>query len=528
MTGIVFSQSLAHIVAVTDLMPYLMDVLDENLPKAAVTTNVRMGITAITAICGSVLSDACIGRYRMVLYSTIICIAGLSLLTFSASPKVSKNKSESTTTFRFALLLIALGKAGYSPMLKAFGADQLKSNAAEEDSKFTQRVNFWWCTGVNLGALAGIILLAIVESRHKWAIGYGVLAFTMFIAFWVFLCGKPDYTYVEPHGSILTRASHVFTAAFLNRNLDHPPDASLLYHGDNNNQLLPHTDDLRFLDKAAIIDSTYSTPEEQTMKWRLCTVTEVQETKLMIRMFPMWTTFLIYGLVKSLGYTFFLQQGSNMNRKFRHVKVPLPVLLIFTRYVSGQIIWLNKRLSKEYPRLRQVIDPKRQIGIGMLFAVFCCSTASSVEAKRLDVVKQYGLENKPKETLPISIFWLTPQFLLLGAMDGFTYPGIKGFFYDQVPESMKNFGPSFTASVVGVGSLLGVIVIVASDKVSKNGDTRWFADTFNRSHLDYFYQTLAVLSYINLLFYAYVASKYKYLKIEEDETEGDTADGMSF
>ncbi|KAK9117526.1 hypothetical protein Sjap_016473 [Stephania japonica] len=479
--GIVFSQSLAHIVAVTDLMPYLMDVLDENLPKAAVTTNVRMGVTAITAICGSFLSDACIGRYRMVLYSTII-----------SSPKVSKNKSESTTTFRFALLLIALGKAGYSPMLKAFGADQLKSSIAEEDDdKFKQRVNFWWCTGVNLGAFV-------------------------------------VYTYVEPRGSIFMRASHVFTAAFLNRNLDHPPDASLLYHGDNNDQLLPHTDDFRFLDKAAIIESTYSNPEEQTRKWRLCTVTEVEETKLMLRMFPMWTTFLIYGLVKSLGYTFFLQQGSNMNRKFRHVKVPLPVLLIFTRYVSGQIIWLNKRLSKEHPRLRQVIDPKRQIGIGMLFAVFCCSTASSVEAKRLDVVKQYGLENKPKETLPISIFWLTPQFLLLGAMDGFTYPGIKGFFYDQVPESMKNFGPSFTASVVGVGSLLGVIVIVASDKVSKKGDTRWFADTFNRSHLDYFYQTLAVLSYINLLFYAYIASKYKYLKIEGDEAEADTADGMSF
>ncbi|PIA51160.1 hypothetical protein AQUCO_01100180v1 [Aquilegia coerulea] len=525
--GLVLSQSLANIVAIANLMPYLMDVMEEKLPKAAATAIIRMGITAIMAIGGSYLSDAYIGRYNTVLCSTIIYVTGLSLLAVAASPKHS---SRHIITFQIGLFLIACGKAGQSPMLKDFGADQLKSGREEDnDYEIKKRVAIWWCMGATMGAFVGIILLLVAEGNQRWNLVYGLLAVTMSLAIGMFISGKPFYRYVEPCGSVLSCVSHVFVAAFLNRHLEFPLNVSQFNHGSGN-ELLPHTDGLRFLDKAAIMESLSTDPTEQENKWRHRTVTEVEETKLLIRMLPMWTTFLLYGLVNSLGSTFFLQQGSNMNRRLHHFKVPLPLFLLFTRYVSGQITWLNMRLSKNFPTLKQVMNPTRRIGIGMLFGVLCCSVASSVEAKRLNIVKQYNRQNKPKDTLPISVFWLLPQFLLLGAMDGFTYPGVKDFFYDQVPKSMRNFGPSFTASMMGVGSLLSVVVIAVIDKItSQGGRPSWFADTTNKSRLDYYYQTLTVLSYINLIFYAFVASKYTYTTPNAgNEPNVNIGDTMSF
>ncbi|XP_042487460.1 protein NRT1/ PTR FAMILY 5.4-like isoform X1 [Macadamia integrifolia] len=507
-------------------MSYLMDVLDEKLPQAAATANIRIGVTAMMEIVGAFLGDAYIGRYQTILYATIINVTGLSLLAVSASNLILKTRaftgSEQIAMFRVGLFLVALGKAGLAPTLKIFVADQLTSSSEElEDKQAKTRINFWWFTGVNLGAAAGIVLLAFVEGRQEWLMGYAVLALTMFVTLLVFIYGKSVYNCKVPCGSVLARASHVFVAAMFKRHLKCPPDACQLYRGDCSQ--LPQTTSLRFLDKAAIIESLSLSQdlEEQRNNWRLCSVTEVEETKLLLRMFPMWTTFLIYGLVRSLGSTFFLQQGSNMNRNLGSIRLPLPFLLIFSKFSSVQIGWHCKQFSKKLK-----FTSTRRIGIGMFFSVLCCCTASLVEIRRLGVVTQHGLLDKPKDTVPMSVFWLGPQFLLLGTMDGFVYFGIKNFFLGQVPESMRNFVPSFCASVIGTGSLLSVAVIAASDKSSRQGgQPGWLADTVNRSHLDYFFWILTILSCINLCFYGLVSSIYSYKKSsEEAELNGHFAD----
>lgn len=200
-----------------------------------------------------------------------------------------------------------------------------------------------------------------------------------------------------------------------------------------------------------------------------------------------------------------------MNRKLGHIIVPLPSLLIFSAISSviirGCCVKLSKKLSED--RSPPVMPPTWEIGIGMGFTVLCCGAAHMVETKRLGVVEQHHLADKPDHILPMSVFWLVPQFLLLGAMDGFSYPGIKRFFCSQVPESMKNFGPLFTESVIGIGNLLSVIVIVASDKGSRlRGQPSWFADTLNKSRLDCFYLTLTILSFIGFIFHRLVERTY--------------------
>lgn len=60
--------------AIANLMPYLIDVMEEKLPQAAATANLRTGITAIVAIFGAYVSDAYVGLYRLIFYSTLIYI----------------------------------------------------------------------------------------------------------------------------------------------------------------------------------------------------------------------------------------------------------------------------------------------------------------------------------------------------------------------------------------------------------------------------------------------------------------------
>ncbi|KAI3978034.1 hypothetical protein MKX01_032411 [Papaver californicum] len=499
--GLVFSQSLSHIVAISNLMP--------------------TGITAIMAIFGTYLSDAYNGIYRLIFYSTIIYIyiTGLLLLTLSAfklHPETTSayGSSDRLWVFRMALLLVALGKAGHTPMLKAFGACQLKSRGAEDDEsddKIHARLNCWWCIGVNIGAFCGILLLAIVEGRQYWIAGYGVLTLTMCIAFCIFVLGKPLYKCVEPRGSLLSRASRVLVAAFFKGHLDFPTDASQLYHGDGN-QLL-HTDSLHVLQvlgQGGHCRTPSSELNEDRTKRRLCTVMEVEETKLLLRMSPIWTTFLKLCSCEIFGEHFLSsarkQHGPKIQPRKRSTSIPLDIYQIQT--------------IKNIPRIRTSDTPIVRIGIGLIFGILCCSIASS----------RHELQDRPKETLPINVFWLTPQFMLLGAMDGFTYPGIKDFYYNQVPESMWSFGPSFTISVIGFGSLLGVIDIAATDKASKQGGrTSWFADSINKSRLDIFYLSLVILSCINLVFYGFLARKYTYKKaVSEDNPNSGIVDTMNF
>nr|GEV46979.1 protein NRT1/ PTR FAMILY 5.5-like [Tanacetum cinerariifolium] len=82
-------------------------------------------------------------------------------------------------------------------------------------------------------------------------------------------------------------------------------------------------------DKAAI-----KLPEEQEPKrWNVCSVGEVEETKIGIRMLPMWLTFIMIGIVLSIGNTYFLEQANHMDRKLVKIKVSNPIFLLVYDYI---------------------------------------------------------------------------------------------------------------------------------------------------------------------------------------------------
>lgn len=546
--GVEFSERLTYYAIASNLIIYLTTILHEGVATSAKNVNYWTGATTVLPLIGGFLADAYCGRYWMILVSSIIYILGLILLTLSVSlsalrpssddqchinAKCSKATTAQIGVFFFALYLISLGTSGHKPSLQAFGADQFDEEDKTEKLMKNSFFN-WWYFGLCGGTLLAVTVVSYIEDNISWGLGFGITTVAMVVAIVVFLYGTPLYRHRLPTGSPITHIAQVFVAAGRNRNLSTPADINLLYEkqdGDSiksGQRLLSHTDTLQFLDKAAImvqILSEHKTDHKngwiKPNPWKVCTVTQVEETKLILRMVPIWLSCLIFGITVAQGTTFFIKQGITMDRSMGpHFKIPPSSLLAFSTIAALVFIAIYDRLivplSKKLTGNDRGITVLQRIGIGMFLSVLCMVSAALVEKKRTHVASTHGLLETPKTVIPLSVFWLIPQFALLGVADVFTLVGLQEFFYDQVPDSMRSLGISFYLSAMGVGSFLSSLLITIVDRVSKRGEhSGWIVNNLNKSHLDYFYWLLAILGTLNLCCYVYIAHIYTYKKVKQ-------------
>lgn len=132
----------------------------------------------------------------------------------------------------------------------------------------------------------------------------------------------------------------------------------------------------------------------------------------------------------------------------------------------------------------------------------------------MQVARDHGLLDHPFEKLPLTVFILLPQYILLGAAEVFTSIGALEFFYDQAPDSMRSLGTAIFLSTIGIGNFLSSMLLSSIVKLtSLNGRQSWIVDNLNRCRLDYFYWLLAGVSAGNLCFFLILARWYKYKQV---------------
>lgn len=126
----------------------------------------------------------------------------------------------------------------------------------------------------------------------------------------------------------------------------------------------------------------------------------------------------------------------------------------------------------------------------------------------------------------MSIFWLLPQYILLGIADVFNAIGLLEFFYDQSPEDMQSLGTTFFTSGIGVGNFLNSLLVTMVDKITGEfGGKSWIGNNLNDSHLDYYYGFLLVISTANMGAFLWAASRYMYKKENVTVEVQDTVEG---
>ena len=81
-------------------------------------------------------------------------------------------------------------------------------------------------------------------------------------------------------------------------------------------QPLHHTDDMAWLDKAAVVPRGVSWPlAADPVPTDFVPVTQVEETKQMVRLMPLWCTLLVWNLCYAQKASIMVQQAEGMDRK---------------------------------------------------------------------------------------------------------------------------------------------------------------------------------------------------------------------
>ncbi|XP_031267816.1 protein NRT1/ PTR FAMILY 5.6-like [Pistacia vera] len=535
--AIEFSERLSYFGIATSLIIYLTKVIHQDLKTAARNVNYWSGVTTLMPLLGGFVADAYLGRFSTVLVASVIYLLGLLLLTMSwYVPSLKACHAEvcleprkiHEMIFFIAIYLVSVGTGGHKPSLESFGADQFDDDHNEERKKKMSFFN-WWNFGLCSGLLLGVTVVVYVQDHVNWGASDIIITAVMAISLLIFIIGRPFYRYRTPSGSPLTPMLQVLVAAITKRNLPHPSNPSQLYEGSKaqkaQGRLLCHTDKLKFLDKAAIVEDNETSVEKQS-PWKLATVTKVEEMKLLLNMIPIWLATLPFGICVAQASTFFIKQGTTMNRKISDGFM-IPPASIFALAAIGMIISVTVYEKILVPILRRATENERgikilqRIGIGMLFSIATMVVAALVERKRLAAV-----EKDPKfGSLSMSVFWLAPQFVIIGVGDGFTLVGLQEYFYDEVPDSMRSLGIAFYLSVIGAGNFLSSLLITFLDQITEKNGKSWFGKDLNSSRIDNFYWLLAGMTTVNLFFYVFLAKRYSYKNVQRSRAVADCYEG---
>ncbi|KAA8534159.1 hypothetical protein F0562_031648 [Nyssa sinensis] len=533
-----FSERLSFFGLSSNLITYLTKVIQQDLKTAAKNVNYWSGVTTMLPLIGGFLADSYTGRFSMILISSVIYLMGLGLLVMSRFiPSLKPCKTDECShpsrvhevIFFLAMYFISVATGGYKPCLESFGADQFDDDHPEERKNKMSYFN-WWNFALCCGLVLGVTFIVYVQDYVSWGVADLILAIAMTITIIIFYFGKSFYRYRMPQGSPLTPMLQVVVAAIKKRHLPYPSSPALLYEvpksQNSRGRLINHTNNLRFLDKAAIIEGNEQlSPDKQPNPWRLTTVTRIEELKLILNMIPIWLTSLTFGTCVAQTATFFIKQSSTMNRKISH-HFEIPPATIYTLTAVGMIIAVTVYDKILVPILRRATGNERgisilqRIGSGMIFSVLSMAVAALVERKRLSIAHEEIIQGGKTGPVSMSVFWLAPQFMLLGVGDAFTLVGLQEYFYDQVPDSMRSLGIAFYLSVMGVGNFLSSFLITLVNHITeKAGGKSWFGKDLNTSRIDNFYWLLSAMNGLNICVFVLLARRYSYKNVQRSHVE---------
>ncbi|KAJ7544436.1 hypothetical protein O6H91_09G106500 [Diphasiastrum complanatum] len=538
-----------------NLVTFLVQQLHMQTVEAANTITNFNGSANLSPIFGAYLADAYLGRFRAIVIGSIFYLVGVVLLAVDAAvaslkpppcahDHLAHGQHCLPASFRqkaflyMAFTFLVFGAGGIRPCVAAFGADQFDQKDAEEKKKSAKFFN-WYYFSLGLSLLFAVTVLVYIQDNVGWSLGFGIPAILMALSLSCFLLGYKLYRHAVGNGNPFARLAQVYVSAFRNRKHRLPLDPSELYRGteedgnDGTFLALKHSDQFRFLDKAAIVtDSTKSGESNATsLSWKLCTVHQVEEFKCLLRILPIWATGILFTTAHAQQSTFMVQQARTMDRHIgTRFQIPPASFTVFS--FLALLAWVPFYDRIIVPATRRLTGKERgitflqRIGIGLFISVIAMFVSGATERYRRHSAVRAGLIDLPHVQVPISAFWLVPQYCLLGLSESFVLIGHLELFYDQFPENMRSLAGALFSSSAAVGSYSSTIIVELIQKFTcklgsgrqPNGNLHgreggWLSSNMNRGNLDYFYWLIGLLGAINFVAFVLSARWYKYKNV---------------
>ncbi|KAF8671997.1 hypothetical protein HU200_049817 [Digitaria exilis] len=529
-----------------NLVLFLTRVLGQSNGDAANNVSKWTGTVYMFSLIGAFLSDSYWGRYKTCAIFQAIFVLGLALLSVSShlyliTPEgcgmehapCGPHTGKELGIFYMALYMIAFGNGGYQPNIATFGSDQFdEEDPAEAHSKISFFSYFY--LALNLGSLFSNTFLSYLEDEGRWALGFWASTAAAATALLLFLSGTLRYRYFQPGGNPIGRVCQVAFAACRNRKAGTSPGVVTLYEGDEKSDTggrkLLHTQGFSFLDRAAAsVDDTDAKLGVRD-PWKLCTVTQVEEVKSILRLLPIWLCTILYSVVFTQMASLFVVQGAAMRRTtpFAGFSIPPSSMSAFDITTVAATIFLYRRaicsfLARLTGRPTGPTELQR-MGLGLVVGAMAMATAGTVEHFR----KAGATEAMSSD---LHIMWQVPQYALIGVSEVMMYVGQLEFFNGQMPDGLKSFGSALCMMSMSLGNYFSDVIVSAVTRVTTTrGRAGWIPADLNDGHLDKFYFLLAVLAVADFAVYLVCASRYGSGKVagrSSDEEEGTASPSSS-
>uniref|UniRef100_H3DE35 Solute carrier family 15 member 2 n=1 Tax=Tetraodon nigroviridis TaxID=99883 RepID=H3DE35_TETNG len=180
-----------------------------------------------TPILGAIIADSWLGKFKTIIYLSLIYVMGHVIKSVGAIPTVG-NKDAHISLSMVGLVLIAFGTGGIKPCVSAFGGDQFDEDNLRERQKFFSI----FYMSINAGSLLSTVITPILRSDVQcfggdcYALAFGVPAALMVVALVVFIAGSGLYKRNPPQGNVMLRVCKCIGFAIKNRwqRSKHDPD----------------------------------------------------------------------------------------------------------------------------------------------------------------------------------------------------------------------------------------------------------------------------------------------------------------
>ncbi|XP_012569193.1 protein NRT1/ PTR FAMILY 3.1-like isoform X2 [Cicer arietinum] len=521
-----------------NMINYLTQQLNMPLVSASNILSNFNGTSSLTPLLGAFIADSFAGRFWTIVVATLIYELGLITITISAilphfhpppcptQLNCEEAKSSQLWILYLALFLTSLGTGGIRSCVVPFSGDQFDMTKKGVQSRKWNLFN-WYFFCMGLASLSALTIVVYIQDNMGWGWGLGIPTIAMLISIIAFMLGSPLYKTMKPNGSPFVRLAQVIVAAIKKRNQALPQDPKLLYQ---NSELdspislegrLLHSDQFRWLDKAAIItEEEAKYPNAQPNLWNLATIHRIEELKCIIRMLPIWASGILLITSSSHQNSFVIIQARTMNRHLSHSFQISPANMSIFNVLTMMIgVILYERLfvpfARRFTKNRAGITCLQRMGVGFVINIIATIVSALVEIKRKKVASKYQLLDNPKAIIPISVFWLVPQYCLHGVAEVFMSVGHLEFLFDQSPESMRSSATALYCIATAIGSFIGTLLVtLVHDYTGK--EKSWLPDrNLNRGKLECYYFLVSGIQVINFIYYVICAWFYTYKPLEE-------------
>ncbi|XP_037617830.1 solute carrier family 15 member 1b [Sebastes umbrosus] len=183
----------------------------------------------LTPILGAIVADSWLGKFKTIIYLSIVYALGQVVLAISAIHDITDADRDGTpdnmtfhvTLSMVGLILIALGTGGIKPCVAAFGGDQFQEHQEKQRSTFFSI----FYLSINAGSLLSTVITPILRAQECgiytdqkcYSLAFGVPAALMVVALIVFIIGSGMYIKTPPQGNILVKVCKCIGFAIKNR-----------------------------------------------------------------------------------------------------------------------------------------------------------------------------------------------------------------------------------------------------------------------------------------------------------------------